>query len=95
MGLFRGRRDEPLIAPPAAEWPSLMSLDYNELRRMVHDLIFVDTARHRPRPSLRALEPDLLEILYELDKRVVFTFHEYMAICQNLGQMIKTKQAAM
>ena len=92
MGLFRGRKDEPLITPPAVEWPSLMSLDYNELRRMVHELIAwtqpdIVHVHHFAYWSL-----DLLEILYELDKRVVFTFHEYMAICQNLGQMIKTNK---
>jgi glycosyltransferase involved in cell wall biosynthesis len=92
MGLFRGRKDEPLITPPAVEWPSLMSLDYNELRRIVHELIAwtqpdVVHVHHFAHWSL-----DLLEILYELDKRVVFTFHEYMAICQNLGQMVKTNK---
>jgi glycosyltransferase involved in cell wall biosynthesis len=90
MGLFRGRRDEPLVAPPEAEWPSLMSLDYNELLRCVQALIAwtkpdVVHVHHFAFWSL-----DLLEILYRLDMRVVFTFHEYMAICQNLGQMIKT-----
>ena len=89
MGLFRGRRDEPLIAPPDAEWPSLMSLDYNELQRAVQDLIAwtkpdVVHVHHFAFWSL-----DLLEILYRLNMRVIFTFHEYMAICQNLGQMIK------
>lgn len=89
MGLFRGRRDEPLIAPPPADWPSLMSLDYNELYKAVRELLAwtkpnVVHVHHFAFWSL-----DLLEILYRLGTRVVFTFHEYMAICQNFGQMIK------
>lgn len=92
MGLFRGRHDEPLIAAPAVEWPSLMSLDYNELRRTVRDLIAwtqpdIVHVHHFAHWSL-----DLLEILYQLNKQIVFTFHEYMAICQNFGQMIKTNR---
>jgi glycosyltransferase involved in cell wall biosynthesis len=78
------------VAPPDAEWPSLMSLDYNELQRVVHDLIAwtrpdVVHVHHFAFWSL-----DLLEILFRLNMRVILTFHEYMAICQNLGQMIKT-----
>jgi glycosyltransferase involved in cell wall biosynthesis len=33
---------------------------------------------------------DLFEILYSLGVKIVFTMHEYIAICQNFGQMIKT-----
>jgi glycosyltransferase involved in cell wall biosynthesis len=89
MGLFRGRRDEALVAPPPADWPSLMSLDYNELYKAVRDLLAwtrpdVVHVHHYAFWSL-----DLFEILYRLGVRVVFTFHEYMAICQNFGQMIK------
>jgi glycosyltransferase involved in cell wall biosynthesis len=89
MGLFRGRRDEALVSPPPADWPSLMSLDYNELYKAVRDLLGwtkpdVVHVHHYAFWSL-----DLLEILYRLGARIVFTFHEYMAICQNFGQMIK------
>jgi glycosyltransferase involved in cell wall biosynthesis len=90
MGLFRGRPDEPLVSIPVADWPSLMSCDYDSLRRTVEDLVGwvrpdIVHVHHFAFWSL-----DLLEILYSLGLKVVFTLHEYMAICQNDGQMIKT-----
>jgi hypothetical protein len=90
MGLFRGRPDEPLVSVPLADWPSLMSRDYDGLRRTVEDLVGwvqpdIVHVHHFAFWSL-----DLLEILYSLGLKVVFTIHEYMAICQNDGQMIKT-----
>jgi glycosyltransferase involved in cell wall biosynthesis len=90
MGLFRGRPDEPLVSVPFADWPSLMSRDYDGLRRTVEGLVGwvqpdIVHVHHFAFWSL-----DLLEILYSLGLKVVFTIHEYMAICQNDGQMIKT-----
>ncbi len=90
FGSFRGRPDEILAAPPPVDGFTFQSLNYDLLKQLVEELV-------------AATRPDVVHIhhfiywgieIFELFKaagaRVVFTFHEYAAICANYGQMIKT-----
>ncbi|MGO4706853.1 glycosyltransferase [Microvirga sp. 2MCAF38] len=90
FGSFRGREDEILVSPPDVEAFTFQSLGYDLLKQLVTELI-------------DALKPDVVHIhhfvlwgveIFELFKsagvRVVFTIHEYAAICANFGQMVKT-----
>jgi glycosyltransferase involved in cell wall biosynthesis len=89
FGSFRGRPDEILIAPPPVDGFTFQSLGLDVLRQLVNDLI-------------RSFKPDVVHVhhfifwgveIFELFKRagvqVVFTIHEFAAVCANYGQMIK------
>jgi glycosyltransferase involved in cell wall biosynthesis len=89
FGSFRGRSDEILVAPPPVDGFTFQTLWYDVLKRLVEELI-------------RAVRPDVVHVhhfifwgmeIFELFKaagvRVVFTFHEYAAICAHYGQMVK------
>jgi glycosyltransferase involved in cell wall biosynthesis len=89
FGSFRGRPDEILVAPPPVDGFTFQTVGYDALKKLVDDLV-------------RTVKPDLVHIhhfifwgieIFDLFKkagvRVVFTFHEYAAICAHLGQMIK------
>jgi glycosyltransferase involved in cell wall biosynthesis len=90
FGSFRGRPDEILAAPPPVDGFTFQTLGYDVLKNLVEDLV-------------RTVKPDLVHIhhfvfwgieIFELFKqagvRVVFTFHEFAAICAHSGQMVKT-----
>ncbi|MPR08706.1 glycosyltransferase [Microvirga tunisiensis] len=90
FGSFRGRPDEILVATPPVDGFTFQSLGYDALKRLVDGLV-------------QSVKPDLVHIhhflfwgieVFELFKqagvRVVFTFHEFAAICAQYGQMVKT-----
>jgi glycosyltransferase involved in cell wall biosynthesis len=90
FGSFRGRSDEILVAAPPVDGFTFQSLGYDALKRIVDDLV-------------RSVRPDIVHIhhfifwgveIFELFKqagvRVVFTLHEFAAICAQFGQMVKT-----
>ncbi|WP_457093124.1 glycosyltransferase family 4 protein [Microvirga sp. P5_D2] len=90
LGSFRGRQDEILVAPPPVEGFTLQSLGYDVLKQIIDELV-------------GSIKPDVVHIhhflywgieIFELFRqagvRVVFTAHEYAAICSNFGQMVKT-----
>lgn len=90
FGSFRGRSDEILAAPPPVDGFTFQSLGYDALKRLVDELV-------------RTIKPDLVHVhhfifwgldVFELFQkagvRVVFTFHEYAAVCANFGQMVKS-----
>jgi glycosyltransferase involved in cell wall biosynthesis len=90
FGSFRGRPDEILVAPPPVDGFTFQTFGYDDLRRIVEDLV-------------AAVRPDIVHVhhflfwgieVFELFRRagvrVVFTLHEYAAICAHYGQMIKT-----
>jgi glycosyltransferase involved in cell wall biosynthesis len=90
FGSFRGRPDEILVSPPPVDGFTFQSLGYDVLKRIVSDLI-------------RSVRPDIVHVhhflfwgveIFELFRqagvRVVFTLHEFAAICAQFGQMVKT-----
>jgi glycosyltransferase involved in cell wall biosynthesis len=90
FGAFRGREDEILVSVPSWDHFSLLSMDYDRLSQIITDLA-------------SALKPDLvhvhhyaywgieaLQLFKQKGAKVVLTLHEYMAICHNCGQMLKT-----
>ncbi|WP_198411733.1 glycosyltransferase family 4 protein [Microvirga flavescens] len=89
FGSFRGRRDEILISPPPVDGFTFQSLSYDVLKQLVTELI--DTIK----PDVVHIHHfvfwgiEIFELFRKAGVRVVFTFHEYAAICTNFGQMIK------
>lgn len=90
LGSFRGRQDEILVAPPPVDGFTFQTFGYDVLKQIVDEL-------------LGSIKPDVVHIhhflywgveIFELFRRagvrVVFTAHEYGAICANFGQMVKT-----
>ncbi len=90
LGVFRGRRDEVLIAPPLVDHFFMSSIEPARLFRMLDEMMEVY------RPDVVHLHHFVyfgIEILGYFARRgipMLFTFHEYMAICHNYGQMVKT-----
>ncbi|MBF9197345.1 glycosyltransferase [Microvirga terrestris] len=90
FGSFRSRLDEILAAPPPVDGLTFQSQNYDLLKQLIHELI-----RHA-RPDVVHIHHfiywglDIFELFKEAGVRVVFTFHEYAAICAHFGQMIKT-----
>lgn len=89
FGSFRGRPDEILAAPPPVDGFTFQSLGFDVLKQLVSELI-------------SAIKPDVVHVhhfifwgveIFELFRqagvRVVFTIHEFAAVCANYGQMIK------
>jgi hypothetical protein len=89
FGSFRGRPDEILVTPPPVDGFTFQTLAYDTLHQLMGELI-------------KAVRPDVVHVhhfifwgieIFELFKRagvrVVFTFHEYAAICTHFGQMVK------
>ncbi|MGF9759445.1 glycosyltransferase [Microvirga sp. 0TCS3.31] len=90
FGSFRGRPDEILVATPPVDGFTFQTLGYDVLKRIVGDLV-------------RSVRPDIVHIhhfihwgveIFELFQqagvRVVFTLHEFAAICAQFGQMVKS-----
>lgn len=90
FGSFRGRPDEILVATPPVDGFTFQTFGYNDLERLVSELV-------------RAIRPDIVHVhhfigwgveIFELFQRagvrVVFTLHEFAAICAQYGQMVKT-----
>ncbi len=89
-GNFRGRPDEILAAPPPVDGFTFQTFGYDGLKHIVDDL--VATVRpdvvHVHHFLFWGLE--VCELFRKAGVRVVFTLHEYAAICAHYGQMIKT-----
>ncbi|WP_210489439.1 glycosyltransferase family 4 protein [Microvirga antarctica] len=89
FGSFRGRPDEILVSPPQVDGFTFQTLGYDVLKQLVGELI-------------SSIRPDVVHVhhfvfwgieIFEMFKRagvkVVFTIHEFAAICANFGQMVK------
>jgi glycosyltransferase involved in cell wall biosynthesis len=90
FGSFRGRPDEILACPPPVDAFTFQSHNFLLLKQLVEELVaFI-------RPDIVHVHHFLLwgteifELFRQAGVRVVFTLHEYAAICANFGQMIKT-----
>ena len=91
FGLFRGKPDEVIAFPPPCDPFFFTSADYNQLDRLIGELV------EHFRPDLVHLHHfvywgmEIFEIFARHGVPVVFTAHEFIAICNNFGQMVKTK----
>jgi glycosyltransferase involved in cell wall biosynthesis len=89
FGSFRGRADEILVATPPVDGFTFQSVGYDALKRLVTDLI------HAVKPDLVHIHhfifwgAEVIELFRQAGVRVVFTLHEYAAICAHFGQMVK------
>ncbi|MBM1171269.1 glycosyltransferase [Microvirga arabica] len=89
FGSFRGRPDEILVATPPVDGFTFQSVGYDALKHLVNDLI------HAVKPDLVHIHhfifwgAELFELFRRAGVRVVFTLHEYAAICAHFGQMAK------
>lgn len=90
IGAFRGRQDELLASPPALDPFSHSALDYGRLEEIV------DSVLRRFRPDVAHVHHfafwgiEIFEILKKRGVKVIFTLHEFIAICHRQGQMLKT-----
>jgi glycosyltransferase involved in cell wall biosynthesis len=90
IGAFRGRQDELLACPPDLDPFTHTALDYARLEEIV------DAVLKRFRPDVAHVHHfafwglELFEILKKRGVRVIFTLHEFIAICHRQGQMLKT-----
>jgi glycosyltransferase involved in cell wall biosynthesis len=90
FGSFRGRPDEILVATPPVDGFTFQSLGYDVLKRVVSDLI------QSVRPDIVHIHHfifwgvEVFELFQHAGVRVVFTLHEFAAICAQFGQMVKT-----
>lgn len=90
LGSFRGRVDEILASLPGCDPVTHMTEDYDTLSAIVKSLV------QRFRPDVVHIHHyvfwgiETIEIFKSLGVRVVFTFHEFIAICHRHGQMLKT-----
>jgi len=89
FGSFRGRHDEILAALPPVDGFTYQSLNHDLLRQLVDELVraFRPTVVHIHHFLYWGVE--IFELFKEAGVRVVFTVHEYAAICAHYGQMIK------
>ncbi|HEX2726567.1 MAG TPA: glycosyltransferase, partial [Beijerinckiaceae bacterium] len=89
FGSFRSRADEIVATPPAVDGFTFQSLHLDVLRQMVDELVaFVrPTVVHIHHFIFWGVE--IVDLFKRAGVRVVFTIHEYAAICANYGQMIK------
>jgi len=93
FGSFRGTPDEVLAALPPVDGFTLETRDYNELSRRIRELV-----RHF-KPDLVHLHHVLewgveaIEIFSRVGVPVVFTLHEFILMCHQNGQMLKTSGA--
>ncbi len=91
FALFRGRRDEVLWSPPAADpfrlvttLPSALKRQVSEFcARMAPDIVHVHHYIGAGTDLFRFLKADL-------GIPLICTLHEYLAICNHHGQMLKT-----
>lgn len=90
LGAFRGRTDELLAAPPALDPFTHTALDYARLEEIL------DAVLNRVKPDVVHVHHfafwgiELFEILKKRGVKVIFTLHEFIAICYRQGQMLKT-----
>lgn len=91
FGLFRGRPDEILWAPPKMDGFRMTSAEPGRLRQQAEELFA------RVAPDLlhmhhyAGLGADIVRIASaELGIPVIVTLHEFLAICHNSGQMLTT-----
>lgn len=90
FGSFRGRADEVLAYPPPLDLFTNQSLNYDFLAQLIDELIrfFRPDVVHIHHFVFWGL--DIFEMFKRAGVRIVFTLHEYAAICTNFGQMVKT-----
>lgn len=90
IGAFRGRADELLACPPLLDPFTHTAQDYARLEEIV------DAVLKRVRPDVVHVHHfafwglELFEILKRRGVKVIFTLHEFIAICHRQGQMLKT-----
>lgn len=91
IGAFRGRADELLVNPPAVDWFTQQSTSYDRLKASVVRILerFRPDIVHIHHYSYWGLE--IFEICKLFGAKVIFTMHEFMALCHNNGQMVKTQ----
>ncbi|MET0743361.1 MAG: glycosyltransferase [Microvirga sp.] len=89
FGAFRSRPDEILACPPPVDSFTHQTLGLDQLRRLVDDLVsaFKPDVVHVHHFINWGL--DVLELFRRAGVPVVFTFHEFGAICSHYGQMLK------
>ncbi|MEJ1934222.1 glycosyltransferase, partial [Nostoc sp. NIES-2111] len=90
LGAFRGRQDELLACPPGLDPFTHTALDYARLEEIVDAVLarFQPDVAHVHHFAFWGIE--LFEILKKRGVRVIFTIHEFIAICHRQGQMLKT-----
>ncbi|WP_404295217.1 glycosyltransferase (plasmid) [Microvirga sp. RSM25] len=90
FGSFRARPDEILVAAPPVDGFTFQSFGYDALERLVNDLV------QSVRPDVVHIHHfifwgiEIFELFRRVGVRVVFTLHEFAAICAQYGQMVKT-----
>lgn len=90
FGLFHGRTDEILWAPPAIDSFRVVSFSPDRLRRQVSELLANTQPDIVHVHHYGGFGADLFPILAEVGQvPIVATLHEYLAICHNHGQMVK------
>ncbi|QRM35597.1 glycosyltransferase family 4 protein [Microvirga sp. VF16] len=89
LGSFRGRPDEILVAPPPVDGFTFQSFGYDVLKQLVDELVgsIKPDVVHIHHFLLWGVE--IFELFQQAGVKVVFTAHEYAAICSNYGQMVK------
>lgn len=90
FGSFRGKRDELLVSVPEVDHFTYQTADLNKLSRIINDLL--DHVRpdvvHVHHFAFFGLE--IFRIIKEAGIPIVFTVHEFLLMCHNNGQMVKT-----
>jgi glycosyltransferase involved in cell wall biosynthesis len=90
FGMFRGKANEILVCLPEVDNFTFQSTNYNKLRSQLIELV------DRVKPDLVHAHHfvyfgiEVFEIFKELGVPVILTLHEYLGICHNFGQMVKT-----
>lgn len=86
---FQGRADEILVSPPPLDTFTFLTLNFDRLSELVGDLV------QRFRPDVVHIHHfvfwglDIFTLFKKVGVSVVFTLHEYAAICAHFGQMFK------
>jgi glycosyltransferase involved in cell wall biosynthesis len=89
FGSFRGRSDEILASPPLVDGFTFQSLHLDVLKQLVNELITL------VKPDVVHIHHfvfwgiEIFEMFQAAGVKIVFTIHEYAAVCANFGQMIK------
>ena len=87
---FRALSDEILVAPPPLDHLFQCSLEPDILAKIVDDLCrsFNPSVVHIHHFAFWGT--DVIDLFKQRGVAVIFTFHEYIAICHRFGQMVKT-----
>lgn len=90
FGAFRGNHHDILAVPPEHDGFTFETVNFALLESMIKELVenFRPDIVHIQHYSFWSL--DIVRILERLEVPVVMTLHEYLLICHNSGQMVKT-----